>query len=308
MEIWLPGLVLSAITSAVIVFILFRLKPGKTEKNLELLVFSKQLEDFERQHKEGLIPLNELMQARTELGRKILNSDKKFQTSFNNRDSQPVSIKLMLAIIVCFTLIVGSQLVHNFLGSPGYSDQSIKKRIDFSQNLKDNRLSQVEHLKTLGDITEEKNEYLKTIESLEQFESQNDEDYQNIVRILIQKSLTEEKLFLASQLYNHLISFLGEKASLDDLISQVEVMIYSAQLFVSPEAEIVILKILDRDPNNIDARFYLGLMYEQIARPDLTFEIWSAILVDSSDSESPLIDYIKTNIGMVAQQAGINLQ
>ncbi len=307
MEIWFPGILLSAIASVVIVLILLRQKPGKVEKNLEIQVFNQRLEDIERQHKEGLISSNELAQAKTELGRKILNSDKKFQNSTIEQNLQSGRHTFILATIVFLTLVVGSQLIHNYLGSPGYSDQPIKKRIDVSQALKENRLSHDEYLNTLGDIAEEEKEFLDTIKRLEQVKSQSQEDYQNLLRILIQTSLVEEKLYLASQLYNHLVSFLGEKVSLDDLISQVELMIYSAQLYVSPETEIVILDILDRDPKNLQARFYLGLMYEQVARPDLAFEIWSAILVDNTDSESPLVDYIKSNIGEIAQQAGINL-
>ena len=307
MEIWFPGILLSAIASGVIVFILYRHNPDKTESNFEIRVYGKQLEELKQQFEEGLISSNELTQAKSELGRKILQSDKQFQKSQITNESQLDGYKLILSAIVVLTLIVGSQLIHNYLGSPGYSDQPINKRVETAKNLKDNRLSQVEYLKSLGGIETDEREIFDTIERLEQVNSQNAVDYQNVLRILIQASLAEDKLFLASQLNNHLVSILGDEATLDDLIYQVEIMIYSTQLYVSPEAEIVILDILDRDPQNLEARFYLGLMYEQVARPDFTFEIWSEILVDNSDTESPLLDYIKSHIGGVAQRAGVNL-
>lgn len=307
MEIWFPGILLSAIASGVIVFILYRHNPDKTESNFEIRVYGKQLEELKQQFEEGLISSNELTQAKSELGRKILQSDKQFQKSQITNESQLDGYKLILSAIVVLTLIVGSQLIHNYLGSPGYSDQPINKRVETAKNLKDNRLSQVEYLKSLGGIETDEREFFDTIERLEQVNSQNAVDYQNVLRILIQASLAEDKLFLASQLNNHLVSILGDEATLDDLIYQVEIMIYSTQLYVSPEAEIVILDILDRDPQNLEARFYLGLMYEQVARPDFTFEIWSEILVDNSDTESPLLDYIKSHIGGVAQRAGVNL-
>ncbi|MDE2673807.1 MAG: hypothetical protein OXH65_01720, partial [Paracoccaceae bacterium] len=173
--------------------------------------------------------------------------------------------------------------------------------------LKDNRLSQSDYIKTLGNFEDEEREFIDTIERLNQAKSQNEKDYQDLFRIFIQASLAEEKIHLASLLYNQLILYMGEGVSLDDLVTQVELMIYSSQLYVSPEAELVILAILERDPTNVNARFYLGLMYEQVARPDLTFEIWNDILVANDDVDSPLIDYIKSHIGEVAQRAGINL-
>ena len=308
MEIWYPGILLSTIASVVIVLIFLRYKPGKAEKNLELKVFSKQLEDMERQHREGLIPTHELIQAKSELGRKILNSEKMFQNSPKEQALPPGGHKYLLVTIIFLTLLVGSQLLHNYLGNPGYNDQPINKRLTFSQTLQDNRLSLEEYLSTLGDIGEQSKEYEDTIEGLEELKSLGEEDYQSLLRIHIQKSLIEEKLFLASQLYVHLVEKLGEKVTIDDLVSQVEIMIYSAQLYVSPEAEQVLLAILAREPKNFEARFYLGLMYEQIARPDLTFEIWRAILVENSDSESPLMDYIKSNISEIAHNAGITLR
>ncbi len=298
---------MSAIASGVIVFILYRHNPDKTESNFEIRVYGKQLEELKQQFEEGLISSNELTQAKSELGRKILQSDKQFQKSQITNESQLDGYKLILSAIVVLTLIVGSQLIHNYLGSPGYSDQPINKRVETARNLKDNRLSQVEYLKSLGGIETDEREFFDTIERLERVNYQNAVDYQNVLRILIQASLAEDKLFLASQLNNHLVSILGDEATLDDLIYQVEIMIYSTQLYVSPEAEMVILDILDRDPQNLEARFYLGLMYEQVARPDFTFEIWSEILVDNSDTESPLLDYIKSHIGGVAQRAGVNL-
>jgi len=307
MEIWLPGIILSAIASGIIVLILFKQRSGKAEGNLELQVYAKQLDELEQMHREELIPSSELSQAKSELGRKILDSDKQFQNTKITDVRQFDRRTFFLSIIIFLSLMIGSQLIHNFLGNPGYGDQPINKRIEVSQTLKDNRLSQSDYIKTLGNFEDEEREFIDTIERLNQAKSQNEKDYQDLFRIFIQTSLAEGKVHLASQLYNQLISYMGEVVSLDDLVTQVELMIYSSQLYVSPEAELAILAILERDPTNVNARFYLGLMYEQVARPDLTFEIWNDILVANNDDDSPLIDYIKSHIGEVAQKAGINL-
>ena len=307
MEIWLPGIILSAIASGIIVLILFKQRLGKAEGNLELQVYARQLDELEQMHREELIPSSELSQAKSELGRKILNSDKQFQNTEIADVRQFDRRTFFLSTIIFFSLIVGSQLIHNFLGNPGYGDQPINKRIEVSQTIKDNRLSQSDYIKTLGNFEDEEREFIDTIEQLNQVKSQNEEDYQDLIHVMIQTSLAEDKIHLASQLYNQLISYMGEGVSLDDLVTQVELMIYSSQLYVSPEAELAILAILERDPTNVNARFYLGLMYEQVARPDLTFEIWNDILITNADDNSPLIDYIKSHIGEIAQKAGINL-
>ncbi|MCY3674485.1 MAG: c-type cytochrome biogenesis protein CcmI, partial [Rhodobacteraceae bacterium] len=269
MEIWLPGIILSAIASGIIVLILFKQRLGKAEGNLELQVYARQLDELEQMHREELIPSSELSQAKSELGRKILNSDKQFQNTEIADVRQFDRRTFFLSTIIFFSLIVGSQLIHNFLGNPGYGDQPINKRIEVSQTIKDNRLSQSDYIKTLGNFEDEEREFIDTIEQLNQVKSQNEEDYQDLIHVMIQTSLAEDKIHLASQLYNQLISYMGEGVSLDDLVTQVELMIYSSQLYVSPEAELAILAILERDPTNVNARFYLGLMYEQVARPDL---------------------------------------
>jgi len=307
MEIWLPGMIISAIASGIIVLILFKQRTGKAEGNLELQVYARQLEELEKMHREELLPSNELSQAKSELGRKILNSDRQFQNT-RVADLKPVNIPtILLSTIMFFSLMIGSQLIHNFLGNPGYGDQPINKRIEASQFLKDNRLSQSDYIKTLGHFEDGEREFIDTIKQLNQAGAQNEKDYLDLIRNFIQTSLADGKVHLASLLYNQLISHMGAEVSLDDLVTQVELMIYSSQLYVSPEAELAILSILERDPTNVDARFYLGLMYQQVARPDLTFEIWNDILAANTNNDSPLIEYIKSHIGEVAQMAGINL-
>lgn len=307
MEIWYPGILFAVITTGFIVFLFYRFKPKKRETNPELHVYSQQLEEFERQQQAGMISSDELVHVKAELGRKILNSEKKFQNSIHVHESPLQEYKFLLSIIIVLTLVLGSQTIHNFLGAPGYGDQPYKTRIEASQTLKDNRLGQVDYLNSLADFKEEEIAFTETIKRLEAFKTLGEDEYQANLRLSIQASLAENKLFLTSQLYNQLILFLGEKASLKDLISNVEVMIYSAQLYVSPEAESMIIEILKRDPTHLEARFYLGLMYEQVLRPDLTFELWNTILVDNPDLQTPLMEYIKTHIGDVARKAGIDL-
>ena len=75
-----------------------------------------------------------------------------------------------------------------------------------------------------------------------------------------------------------LVKLLGEQVSTEDLYQLAELMVISLNGYVSPEAEALLRKVLSRDNDNGGALYYLGLMYANLDRPDLAFEIWRKLL------------------------------
>ena len=64
-------------------------------------------------------------------------------------------------------------------------------------------------------------------------------------------------------------------------------------------------KVLSEDNDNGGALYYLGLMYANLDRPDLAFEIWRKLLKKGPDN-APWVPLIREQIMEVAWRAGKN--
>ena len=100
-----------------------------------------------------------------------------------------------------------------------------------------------------------------------------------------------------------LVKLLGEQVSIEDLYQLAELMVLSLNGYVSPEAESLFRKVLSKDSENGGALYYLGLMYANLDRPDLSFEIWRKLL-DRGPGDAPWIPLIREQILEVAWRAG----
>jgi cytochrome c-type biogenesis protein CcmH len=99
------------------------------------------------------------------------------------------------------------------------------------------------------------------------------------------------------------VELLGEAAGAQDLADLADLMIVSAGNYVSPEAEAVLVRALQRDPLNGMARYYTGLLFAQTGRPDQALRMWRA-LVREGPADAPWIPAIRAQIAQVAQMAG----
>ena len=102
-----------------------------------------------------------------------------------------------------------------------------------------------------------------------------------------------------------LVKLLGEQVLTEDLYQLAELMVISLNGYVSPEAEALFRKVLSQDDDNGGALYYLGLMYANLDRPDLSFEIWQKLLNRGPD-DAPWVPLIRQQIMEVAWRAGKN--
>ena len=102
-----------------------------------------------------------------------------------------------------------------------------------------------------------------------------------------------------------LVKLLGEQVLTEDLYQLAELMVISLNGYVSPEAEALFRKVLSQDDDNGGALYYLGLMYANLDRPDLSFEIWRKLLNRGPD-DAPWVPLIRQQIMEVAWRAGKN--
>jgi cytochrome c-type biogenesis protein CcmH len=108
----------------------------------------------------------------------------------------------------------------------------------------------------------------------------------------------------AAAAWVRVIEIQGADAPVTDLVQLAENMILATGGIVSAEAEVVIERILQRDPRNGTARYYLGLMFAQTGRPDLTFRLWRGLLEDSQQTD-PWVPAIRRTIEELSEIAGV---
>ena len=80
-------------------------------------------------------------------------------------------------------------------------------------------------------------------------------------------------------------------------------MINASGGYVSTEAEAALRAALEREPREPTARFYLGMFYLQVDRPDAAFRLWRDLLEEST-ADAPWAEPIRAQIQEVAARAG----
>jgi cytochrome c-type biogenesis protein CcmH len=100
------------------------------------------------------------------------------------------------------------------------------------------------------------------------------------------------------------VALLGDAVTAQDLADKADLMVMAAGGFVSPEAEAVLARALEREPGNGAARYYMGLLMVQTGRGDLAFRIWDELLRASRPTD-PWVLPIRAQIRDLAEVAGL---
>ncbi|MEM9756114.1 MAG: c-type cytochrome biogenesis protein CcmI [Pseudomonadota bacterium] len=99
---------------------------------------------------------------------------------------------------------------------------------------------------------------------------------------------------------------LGIAAGAQVYVDLARLQILAAGGYISPEAEAALTRALAINPDDGQARFLVGAMYQHQNRPDLAFALWRDLLADSQPDD-PWIVPILQSIEEVAARAGQRL-
>lgn len=122
---------------------------------------------------------------------------------------------------------------------------------------------------------------------------------------MIARALALEDLPTAHWAQGRLVASLGDAVTADDLVEHADLMIIAAGGYVSPEAEEALERALRMEPRHPLARYFIGLMFAQTDRPDLTFQLWRQLL-EEGPPDAPWIAPIRAQIEWMAMRAGVN--
>lgn len=269
-------------------------------------VYRAQLGDVDRDVARGVINANDAERMRTEIARRILSAD---TTQHNQTDAPPSALwhNRIAAALILTLVVAGSAGLYWKLGAAGYDDQPRARRIAQAQDRALNRPSQVE--------MERQTPSLDLAPELDV-----DPDYLNLVnqlRTTMEKRLDDPRGFALlseheANLGNYRAAYHAkdryitlQNGDIDgsDLLDVAELMILAVGGYVSPEAEKKIRQVLVLEGRNARARYFYGLTFGQIGRPDKAFRVWADTL-RSGEGDPYWLERIESQIPDMAALAG----
>lgn len=300
---WL-SIVIILIFVCIIFYQTLRKNASLKKENADLNFYKSQLSEIEKDIAKGVIGAEEAEQVKVEISRRILKNKNQSLLEFG---PQSTNTRLKFTVILGIFTIFLSLGLYSSLGSLGYFDLSQKNRIEAAKLLKESRPSQQEAWNALSDvktINTPEGEMGEIIIKLRKISQERPNDITGL-RYLMRTEASLNNFENAAIAQMTLVKLLGEQVSTEDLYQLAELMVISLNGYVSPEAETLFRKVLSKDVENGGALYYLGLMYANLDRPDLSFEIWRKLLNRGPD-DAAWVPLIRKQIMEVAWRAGKN--
>lgn len=268
----------------------------------DLDVYKDQMKGLEKDLARGLVTQGEFETLRAEIGRRILQAAKGTASAGSTAHGLQLWVPMGLLLLA----IVTAGFVYPRLGHPNLSDLRLSDRKEMAQNRYDQRPSQAqaESAQTPAPLAQSAPEDAALVADLRAILANRPFDLRGH-ELLVQTETRLGNLPAAHAAQKRVLELLGSSAGANDWAQYAELMIASTQGYISPQAETALRAALDIEPDHKLARFRLGAMYDQIGRPDRTFQIWAKLL-DEGPEAAPYIPTIRASIMDLAAIAGIN--
>lgn len=308
MDIWGFGIIAAGLALVVSALLAAALRAGRAQAqptaSYDVQVYRDQLAEVDRDLARGTINAEDAARVRTEVSRRILAADAGARQPDNARS---VRGSLGLALGLGALLLVGSGVLYWQLGAPGYGDLSLKSRIEMAAERRADRPTQeqAEAAQTAAPAAQDETpEYAALIAQLRTAVAQRPDDLQGHI-LLAQTEARLGNFSQAADAQAVVLRLKGDAATVADLTTQAELLIFAAGGYVSPAAEDALRRALNIDDTDGSARFYWGEMLIQTGRPDLGFRLWDSLL-RAGPEDAPWIAPIRARIPELAELAGVN--
>ena len=275
---WGVALAMALGAAAALIRPLLRAGPVATAAP-DLQIYRDQLAEVDRDLARGLILPDEAARLKTEVSRRLLEADRAAQAAAPAGSSG----RLLLPAALIALALTAAFFAYDRLGAPGYRDLPLKLRISLSEDLRKSRPSQADAVAKLPPAQPAKPDaaFAELMDKLRAAMKDRPDDPRGL-ELLAQNEMLLGNFDAALTAQDALIKVKGDSASASDYAAKAEILIRQANGYVSPEAEAVLVQSLQRDPLNEAARFYSGLMFAQIGRPDQAFKLWRPLLEQGS--------------------------
>jgi cytochrome c-type biogenesis protein CcmH len=299
MIFWIVCAVLTLAVTALMVTPLLRPKEIGDD-NPDIAIYRAQLEEIDRDLERQLLEPAEADRARTEVARRLLAANN--ATVKPTEASKPNRWLPAAIIVVMLGLGFGTYWI---IGAPGYPDMPLQARLAASEEIRANRPAQtaLEAAAPVPPAPDVPDEYRAAVEQLRLIAPTRPDDLEAWSRLtMAEVELRNYAGAAAAQ--EQVITIKGDAAEVLDLQRLLDLKVVAAGGFVSPEAEEVIGRILEANPGNIAARYYLGALYNQTDRPDLALQLWRQI-IENGDPNNFHVASARAQVGDAAFRAGV---
>ena len=306
MSFWISAVFLTILTLLALVRPLWqRASSSETAGEKDLKVFRDQMKSLDADVARGLVNEADAETTRIEIGRRMLDADRRMSANVKTAvASERTNLVLGTGIAV---LIAGLSFgLYSMLGTPGYDNQPLAKRLSNLQEERKNRPSQAEAEANQPKIEIDADQnYLNLVAQLRKTIEGRPDDIQGL-KLLATHEARLANFAAARTAQEKLIELHGDNVPLAEYVNLTEIMVLAAGGYVSPESEAILVKVLKADPRDPRGRYYSGLYLAQSGRPDVAYRMWSGLLEEGPEN-APWVKAIRQDIVAVARAAGVSL-
>lgn len=302
---WISALAMVLMVGLLLAQAMRRARAGDAmdERSADLAVYRDQLAEVDQDRARGVLSEDEAARLRLEVQRRLLEADRR--GSSTARESRSGTI--LAAGTVAGGLVLALGLYLYDLGAPGYPDLPLANRLAAAEEAYASRPSQAEAEATMPafqDPADLDPEMANLIAQLRVAVAARPDDLQGH-QLLAQNEAQLGNFAGARAAQEAVVRIKGDQVTAGDLAFLAHLMIGAAGGEVTPEAEAVLIRCLQIDPTDGWARYYSGLMFAQIGRPDRTFDLWEPLLREGR-ADAAYLGPIQAMIQDVADAAGVN--
>lgn len=270
----------------------------------DLKVYRDQLEEVDRDLARGVLTEAEAETVRTEVSRRLLEADKRAATAETTR----AGLAWPAAALIALVTLGGGYWLYTRVGAPGYPDLPMAARLAEIADAAANRMGQAE-AEALAEATrfappEPDARFTELMEELRTVLKDRPDDLRGLA-LLAENEARLGNFAAAQEAQARIIAIKGQNVDPIDLIAMIDMMVFAANGYVSPEAEEYIRQLLNAAPGNGAAQYYTGLTLAQNGRPDQAFPIWRRLL-EQGPQDAPWVPIIRQEIAGIAAAAGVN--
>ncbi len=310
MLFWIICGVLALGVAGLIAAPLLRGAPEAGDTRTEVALYRAQLAEIDRDIARGVLSGEEAERTRVEVARRLLAAD---AAAPQVAGEAPRGATLAVAVVCVLLIAGGGGYLYTRLGGVTAGgpmpDQPRAARLAAAEELRATRPSQDEMMAEVLAETELPplpDDIAATLERLRTAAEEAETDPGAWAELAwIELELRNyERAFAAQDRLEALLPP-DSPASRRATVQRLDMMVRAAGSRVSPEAEALAHALLDEDPENLAATFYLGLLQYSTDRPDRAFALWRGI-VNDGPADSRYVLFARDFIEDAAARAGID--
>jgi cytochrome c-type biogenesis protein CcmH len=306
MMFWALAILITLATAASLLVALRRDGDGQTGAASDLQVYRDQLKEVERDLARGVLTEAEADTVRTEVSRRLLEADRRATAA----NATTHGTAWPAAALVAAVLLGGGWFLYTTIGAPGYRDLPMATRLAEIAEVAANRMSQAEAeelaAQNLPPFPEPDERFSELMDNLRSVLEGRPDDIRGLT-LLAENEARLGNFTAARAAQDRILELKGDEASPEDLITSIDILVFAAGGYVSPEAEEIIRRLIILAPENGAGRYYAGLTLAQNGRPDQAFPIWRRLL-ETGPQDAPWVPIIRQEIAGLAAAAGVTYQ